>query len=487
MIKKSPILIAVLLLILIGVLLWNTIKFTVEEAGVVEKQYNVTVDKSRVSQNLAASIRFKTISYQDPKKLDGSAFTGFLQWLEDTYPGVHDNLERKFAGGLTPIYVWRGTDQSLKPVLLTGHYDVVPVLSGTEQEWQEPPFSGNISEGFIWGRGALDDKIGVIGMLDAAELLITQGFQPTRTIYFIFGHDEEVGGRNGAGRAVAALKKQGVEFFWSLDEGSMILDGLIPGIDKPIASINIAEKGYLTLDLKARSEGGHSALPPKETAVGILANAILKLQENRVAGGLTGVSADFFNEIGRNFSFVRRLLFANQWLFGPMLESELSKTATTNALLRTTTAPTMLSGSSKENILPIEAIATVNFRLHPRDTIESVIEHVKSAVDDERVEIVPRQKGSEASPVSSHDVEGFSLMSSVFQQVFGDVVVVPGLTIAATDSRHYSEISENSYRINPVVFGPEDVPRIHGTDERISVEGYAKAVEFYAALMLQIK
>lgn len=476
--------------LLAAVLVFNTLSYQLPEQagspgdGTVSP--SVRIDTQRAAANLAESIRFKTVSHQDPAQFVRQEFEGFLAWLERTYPLVHANIERTIIGGLTPVYHWPGSDASIKPVSLTGHYDVVPVLPETLGDWTQPPYEGKIADGFVWGRGTLDDKIAVVGILEAAERLLSDGFKPVRSFYFIFGHDEEVGGWNGAGRAVHTLKKQGVEMEWSLDEGSMVLDGILPGLKRPVASINVAEKGYVTLELVARGQGGHSSLPPDETAVGVLARAITRLEDNPVPGGLTDVSAEFFDAVAPDFPFVQRMLFANRWLFGGLLEGELSKGAATNAMLRTTTAPTMLSASLKENVLPANAVAIVNFRIHPRDTVESVIAHVRQAVDDERVAIKVRGEGNEPSPVSRHDVPGFDHISRTFREVFGDLIVVPGLTIAATDSKHYCRIAENCYRINPVVFGKDDIPRFHGTNERISVEAVGTAVRFYHRLISEL-
>lgn len=485
--KRALLIVVAAVGLLAAILISNTLTYgdegqlaTVSPGG---EATQIDLDEDRIIRNFSQSIRYKTISHQDPSKTNGSEFTGFLTWLEQAFPLVYATMNISYAGGLTPIYKWQGRDPAIKPVSLTGHYDVVPVLPDTLGDWTEPPFDGRVSDGFLWGRGTLDDKVAVVGILEAAEKLIADGFQPNRTLYFIFGHDEEVGGWQGAGRAVHQLKKQGIEMEWSLDEGSMVLDGILPGLSKPIASINVAEKGYVTLDLTAKGVGGHSSLPPSDTAVGILAKAITRLEENPVPGGITDVSAEFFDAVAPGFPFVQRMLFANRWLFGPLLESELSKGTATNAMLRTTTAPTMLSASLKENVLPANATATVNFRIHPRDSVDSVIAHVKTVLDDDRITVAIRGEGNEPSPVSKHDVPGFNHLSKTFLEIFGDLTVVPGLTIAATDSKHYCRIAENCYRINPVVFGPDDIPRFHGTNERISVEAAITAVRFYHRLI----
>ncbi|MFB0906164.1 MAG: M20/M25/M40 family metallo-hydrolase [Pseudomonadales bacterium] len=293
----------------------------------------------------------------------------------------------------TMLYKWQGSYDRLKPILVTGHYDVVPVIPGTEKRWEHPPYAGNIVDGVVWGRGALDDKSGVVGILEATKFLINKGFKPTRTIYLSFGHDEEIGGRQGAGAVTAHLKARGVQLAWSLDEGSFLFKGMFPGVDNLIAAINVAEKGSVTLDIVANAAGGHSSMPPKNNAVSVLAKAINKLEENPVPGGLQGLSATMFDGISRYFDFPMRMLFANRWLFDEVIDDQLSNITFANAMLRTTTAPTMLSGSIKTNVLPIEAIATVNFRVHPRDTPESVQAYVERIVADEQITV--RTRGGE--------------------------------------------------------------------------------------------
>ncbi len=364
---------------------------------------------------------------------------------------------------------------------MTGHYDVVPIENSNE--WTHPPFSGAIADGYIWGRGTLDDKGAIIAMMHTVEMLTQQGFIPARDIYFSFGHDEEVGGRRGAKAVVEYLQSNNIEIEWSLDEGSMVLRDIIPGLNKDIASINVAEKGYLTVEITASAQGGHSSLPPQATAVGTLAHAVSNLQSNPVPGGLKDTSKDFFDALGANFSLIKRVLFANQWLFRPLLEKELSKSAATNAMLRTSMAPTMLSGSVKENVLPQQATATINYRLHPRDTVEDVLNHTNKYAGGENITVKIKGEAKPSSPVSSSDNKAFSLLSKTFSEVFGEIIIVPGLTIAATDTVHYSKIAKDSYRINPFIFSGEDIPRIHGLNERISLDNMKIAVQFYTQMI----
>ena len=471
----------VVLIGLAGVVLYRAATFLPPEPIKAESVAYV-VDAQAIGARLSQAVQFATISQQPPVPTDPVPFERFIAWLAKTYPAVHDKLSRELIGGHTLLYKWNGKDPAGRPALLTAHYDVVPVIPGTEKDWKHPPFGGVIADGYVWGRGALDDKSAVIAMMEAVTYLLAEGFQPPQTIYLSFGHDEELGGDRGAAAVAAHLKAQKVRLAWSLDEGSFVLDGIVPGVPRPVASINVAEKGYLTVDLTARAAGGHSSMPPRETAVGILAQAIVKLQQAPLPGGLDGITGDSFAALARYMPFDKRLLFANPWLFGPLIESALAKSPVTNAAMRTTTAPTMLSGSVKENVLPIEATATVNFRLHPRDAPDAVVAHVKKAIADERVSITVR-RADPASPVASIDSAAYHAIARAVRRVYGDVGVVPGLTIAGTDSKHYQTVSDNAYRFNPMIITSQDLAGFHGTNERISIENLVRAARFYIDLM----
>ncbi len=468
-----------LLLLLICVLAFNTWRYTPPNLASAPVPFDMNADIAEATAKLSRAVQFETIS----PNLDHPDFDGFLASLVTEFPRVHSSIPRDILKSKTPLYRWEGADPNLAPVLLAAHYDVVPIADGSLDRWEHPPFGGVVSDGFVWGRGTLDDKGALIAMLVAVEALLEQGFQPQRTIYFSFGGDEEVGGI-GAYTVAKTLRDRGEELEWILDEGSFVLEKVIPGLDVPVASINLSEKGYLTLKLVAQAEGGHSSLPPNQTAVGRIARAVDRVQSNPVPGGLTGISASFFDTLGRYFSLDRRVIFANRWLFGPVLESTLSASPSTNAMLRTTTAPTMLSGSPKENVLATEASAVINFRLHPRDTPEDVIAFVEKIIDDPEVKIVEEGFSSRPAPdVSSADGPGYRDIASAIGQSFGPLATVPGLTIAATDARHYATAAKAAYRINPFKITSDDLARFHGTNERLSIENLERGINFYGALI----
>jgi len=482
MIRKLLLALVAAIVIVAGVVVYRAMMFVPSETAAVAPATYV-VDDAAVAGRLAQAVQFATVSQQPPQPTDTVPFEQYIAWLQTAYPAVHAALKREQLGNHALLYTWAGSDPAARPVMLTAHYDVVPVIPGTEAQWTHPPFGGEIADGYVWGRGTLDDKGAMITMLEAVTALLHEGFAPKQTVYFAFGSDEEIGGAHGAGAIVAHLKAQKVRLDWSLDEGSFVLDGIVPGVARPLASINVAEKGYLTLELVAHGAGGHSAMPPRETAVGVLAAAIVKLQQAPLPGGMDGVSGQVFGTMARNMPLDKRILFANQWLFGWLLESALSRAPSTNAMLRTTTAPTMLSGSIKENVLPIEATATINFRVHPRDTTDGVIAYVKKTIGDDRIAIRPIGAVNEASAVAGIDTAGFHAMTNAVRRSYGDAIIIPGLTIAATDSVHYGEISDNAYRFDPMQITSQDLTGFHGTNERLSVDNLVRATRFYIDLL----
>jgi carboxypeptidase PM20D1 len=479
MFKKLLILFFAILTALLLAALFRTIMHTAVQAKPTEGEV-ILIDEIRAIENLAESIKFQTISYQEKEKFPQEEFNYFIEWAAKTYPEFHQALTLEKLGH-SLLFKWKGSDVTLSPILFEGHYDVVPIIPGTEDLWDEMPFSGTISNNRIWGRGALDDKSGVIGLMEAATYLIKNNFQPTRTVYFGFGHDEEIGG-GGAALITEKLREQGIQLHWSLGEGSFVNRGFFPGVDKLIAPINVAEKGIMNLLIVAKADGGHSSTPPSRTAVTLLAEALMKLEKEPLPGSLEGLSAVMFDEVSKHMPFSYRFLFANRWLFGGIIESQMSSSPVINAMIRTTTAPTMLNGSIKSNVLPIEASALINFRLHPRDTIESVTDHVRRIVGSEDVE-VRLLGGMEASGISSWNSPGFEIVATSLNKVYGDVISVPGLMIAASDTRHYSKIADNSFRFNPFSIVPEDMTGFHGTNESIDIDSFVAGIKTYVEII----
>jgi len=434
-----------------------------------------TVDRLR------AALRFPTVSTQDSAQFDPAPFLSLHDWVTTAFPNVSRRLTREVVAGYSLLYTWTGSDSTLDPFLLMGHLDVVPVERGTESRWTHPPFEGVVADSFVWGRGALDDKTSVIAILEAVEWLIGHGFEPRRTVYLAFGHDEELGGSSGAGQLAAILQARAGRLAFLVDEGGVIAEGLIPGVDRPVALIGVVEKGSIGVRLTVEQTGGHSSMPPRHTAVGILSQAITRLEANPMPARLTPVVEEMLLRVAPEMPLIARIPLANLWAFRPLIVRALQKNDRIGATLRTTTAATMVSGSPKENVLPIVARGLVNFRILPGDTPEMVLDHVRRTVDDTIVHVEGR--GREASPVADYKAPEFMVVEKTILQLFPRAVPVPFLMIGGTDTRHYEGLTRNVYRFNPIVATTELVSGAHGTNERVRADDFVRAARFYAQLI----
>ena len=481
--KRILLLLVAAAVLLAAAVLIRTVRYHSRQAAALPAT-DLTLDASAAAQRFAGALRFKTISYQDSLQFDAAEFRRFQDYLATSFPKTHATLARETVGRFSLLYRWTGTDTSLPPVVLMAHQDVVPVEPGTEAKWTYPAFDGRIAEGYVWGRGAMDDKGSLVAQLEAIETLLSQGATLSRTVYLALGHDEEVGGRAGAAAIATLLGSRGVRPAFVLDEGGAIATGLVPGVAGPVALVGIAEKGYLTLNLTVRVDGGHSSMPPRQTAVGILSAAIEELEERPVPGGIRGPTAQMFDYLGPELPFGMRLFFANRWLFGGLLASRFGASPAGNAMLRTTTAPTIIEAGVKENVLPSVARATVNFRLLQGDSIAGILAYVQRTIDDPRVTVsIPETFKTEPSPVSPVDAEEYRLLTHTIRQVVPEAIVVPWLVVGGTDSRYFAPLTPNVYRFGAAPIGPGDTERAHGTNERLSVEGYAQNVKFYLQLL----
>jgi carboxypeptidase PM20D1 len=438
----------------------------------------IALDEVGAAERLGAAIRLATVSYPEIEKRDTKAWLDLHRHLELSFPKAHKALSREVINGQSLLFTWKGTDASLKPIAFLAHQDVVPIAPGTEKRWTEPPFAGKIAGGFVWGRGALDDKASVLSQLEAIERLVGEKYEPKRTLYFAFGHDEEVGGEKGAKEIAAVLKARGVTLEAVLDEGGFIARGSVPGVTRPVALVGVAEKGYVSIELVAKAEGGHSSMPPSKTAIGQLAEAVSRLEKNQLPATLQSPTREMLLTLGPEMGFSKRLALANLWLFEPLLLRMMAKSPVSNASIRTTTAPTIFQAGIKDNVLPASARAIVNFRLLPGETSASLLEHVRKAIANPEIELVSIPHG-EASPVSDTSATPYRTLRSVIESHFPEAVVAPFLTIGGTDTKHYTELTKNIYRFLPLALSTEDVPRIHGVNERVSVADYVEAIRFY--------
>jgi carboxypeptidase PM20D1 len=366
---------------------------------------------------------------------------------------------------------------------LIGHQDVVPA-DDTQKPWKQPPFSGVIVDGELWGRGTLDDKINVIGLLEAVEHLSAEGFQPRRTVYLAFGQDEEVNGE-GALAIASLLKSRGAKVDFLLDEGSFVTEAMLPGIQKAVAAVAIAEKGYLDLEMSVSSAGGHSSAPPPHTAVGILGRAITRLENNPLPSRVDGAMEQTFAYAGPEMSFPLRAVAANEWLTRGILRKALETSPTTNAEIRTTAAVNQVFGSDTSNALPEVARAVVNFRLLPGDRIEDVVAHVKKVVDDPQVQLKVLV-GNNAPPLADIESASGRMLQRTLRQIYPETVFAPILSPGATDARNYEGLTQNLFRFIPVTVNDDALTLIHGRNERVAVKELGTAVQFYEQLMVNL-
>lgn len=447
----------------------------------------ITVDEGGSLERFVGAIQIPTISFEKTEDTDSAKFRELHTYFASSYPLVHENLTREIVGGLSLLYTWEGTEPDLEPVVLMGHQDVVPVIPGTEGQWTHPPYGGVVADGYVWGRGTMDDKVSVVAILEAVEALLADGFQPRRTHYLAFGHDEEVGGTRGAAAIANSLEARGAEpYAYVVDEGGAVARDMVPGIEGAVALVGVAEKGYVNIELLVEGTGGHSSTPPASTNIGILSAAIAELEANPFPASVQGAVRDMYAHIGPEMGFVPRIVFANLWLFEPIIARVMVADPMSASMLRTTTAVTIIEGGVKANVLPITARAVVNHRILPGETRESVLGYVREVVDDERVQIaILGEEGVDPSPVSDPSGPAFQLLARTAHEVIGEegLVVTPYLVMGGTDAKYYSGRSENVFRFIPAPVEADALQRVHGTNERMSLEGLYASIRFFQQLI----
>jgi len=438
------------------------------------------VDADAAAERLAKMIRCKTISSKDEELVDKAEFDRFTALLPKLYPYVHKACEQQMVGPTGILYYLKGKS-SAAPVVFMSHYDVVPVK---EDAWEKPAFEGIIENGELWGRGTLDTKGTLCGILEAAETLIAEGFVPENDLYFAFSGDEEVYGES-APAIVEELNSRGISPAMVLDEGGAVIEGVFPGVSQECALIGTAEKGMLVAEFSIESKGGHAAAPPPHTLVGILSQAVTRIEANPFKNQLTPPVAAMFDTLGRHSTFVYRLIFANLWCFMPVLDSICRKRGgELNAMMRTTCAFTMMEGSNASNVLPPYAKMSANLRLIGGETVDSAMEYLKTVANDPdiKLDIVYGMSPSADSPADGPNWE--SLKDAVMQ-TWPEALVSPYLMFACSDSRHYCKISERVYRFSAAKLSKDGFAMIHGHNERISLDTLTKIIQFYTRLMMK--
>jgi carboxypeptidase PM20D1 len=481
--KKLLLLISVLL-VLIAVLTFNTITLKSKQLITVNgKPLQLPTDSNAVN-HLSGAIKFNTVSFSDSLKMAEARpnFDSFIGFLKNTYPLVFKSLEDTIINGRNILLKWKGTDVGLPPAILYAHMDVVPVEQNTLAQWKHPAFSGAVAEGCVWGRGALDDKGSLISILESLTRCLQKGLNPSRTIYLASGSDEEVGGRTGAATIAQYCRDNKLHFGFYLDEGLIVAKGVVPNIKKDVALIGTAEKGYLTIELTVNMPGGHSSKPQKETAIDVLVKAVKAVHDKPFDETAAPSTKEFLDYLAYEMPGMSKLVFANRWLFKGLILSVYSKTAAGNALIRTTGVTTVINAGMQDNVIPAEVSAKINFRILPGQSTDEVIARIKDVIHDSRVQISTLDK-VEPSQSTSADSWGFKLLQQTSAEVFPDALVAPSLMLGSTDSKHFADLTDATYRFFPTRLDDEAIGTIHGINERIKIPYFMETIRFYETLL----
>ena len=443
------------------------------------------VDVERVTKHLSEAITYRTISHADPTLTDWDEFDRFHAFLDRAFPLIAEKLEKEMIGRANIIYRWPGSHPELEPIALLSHQDVVPISEGTEGDWEHPPFEGFNDGEMIWGRGAMDMKNHLICLMEAVETLLEEGYQPERDVYLLFGEDEEVVASEygGAKQIMETLQSRGIHLDCVLDEGGAILPVKVKGvIDKQLAGIGIAEKGYCDIEVSLDLKGGHSSQPPKHTGMGRMADVIKDIENHQFPSRIEPFLAELFFKIGRSATYPVRLVTCNLAALMPVLKEVLKQIPPAASMIRTTTAITMAQGSPAPNVLPQSPKIVINFRQMPGTTTDDLVNHIKRVVRNKDIQVkVLRTK--EASKFSPTDSRSFKIIEELCMQRNPNAIVAPFLVMGGTDACFYEPICDNIYRFAPFVAPTELLLCTHATNERVPVECLGGGVEFFKAFI----
>ncbi len=466
-----------ILIVFVAVLIIRAFAFNPKVMPSTDAQEEI-FDGDKAVENLRELVRFKTVSYRDKSLEDEAEFQKLITRLPYLYPNVFARCEYNELPDRALLFKWSGKNHS-EPSVMMAHYDVVPV---NEEAWDKPPFDAVLEDGVIWGRGTLDTKVTMSGILSAAEKLIEDGFVPENDIYLAFSGGEEINGK-GAANIVDFFEKNGITPALVVDEGGAVVENVFPGVTAPCGLIGIAEKGMMDVEYRAKSGGGHASAPKPHTPIGILSAACCRIENNPFKYHITKPVAAMFDTLGRHSSFLYKIIFANIGVFGFVLDLICkTKGGELNALMRTTVTFTQMTGSSASNVIPPEATMVSNIRLNPEDSMESALEYIKKTVADPNIEVTCLH-GMNPSRVSEIDCDAYNKVASAVADTWTGTIVSPYLMVQCSDSRHYGRISDKVYRFSAMALTSEERATIHGNNERIRVDAVKKAVEFYIRLM----
>lgn len=433
------------------------------------------------AEHLMEALTYRTISYTEESLIDFNEYRAFLDFLERTYPRVHERMDKRMISGFSPVYHLKAKEPDQRPILLLCHYDVVPVEENTSKDWQKDPFGGQILENYIYGRGALDDKDQVISIMEALEALFEKGYEPERDIYVAMGFDEEIGGGKGAKAIAQYFRDESLFFDLVLDEGGAVVVDTVEGIEKPLALIGVAEKGSSMIKITAYGDGGHSSMPKKGSAIEVLSRAVTNLTKNPVKPRLTLPMREMFHGMAP-YMGAKGILLKHADITFPLLAKVLSANPTMNSMVRTTMAVTMAKAGSALNVMPQEASVYVNVRLLPGDPFDEILGHMKHVNKDLDLsyEVLVRE---DASLISPHDSQAFESLEKIILKIYPEVKVLPYLMAGGTDSRKYEGLSENILRFSCIRMTNEDLDSLHSTNERIHVDNLMGMIRFYDELL----